>query len=289
MIIDFRVRPPIASFRRLSIYTNTQLKGLFDFHGGTPASAREQSLPMMFREMQQAGVVKAVVWGRTVDDPAESSSNDDVANIVADHPDVFVAGLAGICLRGSGQKVVADAVAEVDRALTQLKLRGITIEPMFGMKPAGSPDQERLYPIYERCEQLGGLLGLTISRGSGPDQDLSHCDPVHVDRIARTFPKLRIVVSHAFWPWTIESCGLAFRREHVYLLPDMYGVAMPGHTAWVELANTVSPDKVLFGSAYPIIGIPELVRGYLALPYRNEQIREMVLYRNAARLLGIAD
>src|SRR5581483_11019384 len=153
MIIDFRVRPPIASFRRLSIYTNTQLKGLFDFHGGTPASAREQSLPMMFREMQQAGVVKAVVWGRTVDDPAESSSNDDVANIVADHPDVFVAGLAGICLRGSGQKVVADAVAEVDRALTQLKLRGITIEPMFGMKPAGSPDQERLYPIYERCEQ----------------------------------------------------------------------------------------------------------------------------------------
>ena len=168
-------------------------------------------------------------------------------------------------------------------------LRGITIEPRLGMKPAGSPDQERLYPIYERCEQLGGVLGLTISRGSGHDQDLSHCDPVHVDRIARTFPKLRIVVSHAFWPWTVESCGLAFRREHVYLLPDMYGVGMPGHTAWVELANTVSPDKILFGSAYPIIGIPELVRGYRGLPYRNDEIRDMVMYRNAARLLGIAD
>jgi predicted TIM-barrel fold metal-dependent hydrolase len=288
MIIDFRVRPPIASFKRLSVYTNTALKGLFDFHGGTPASAREQSMPLMHAEMKQAGVSKAVVWGRTVDDPAESSTNDDVANIVAKYPDLFAGGLAGICLRGSGREVIEEAVAEVNRTITKLQLCGITIEPMFGMKPAGSPDQERLYPLYERCEQLGGILGLTISRGSGHDQDLSHCDPVHVDRIARTFPKLRIVVSHAFWPWTVESCGLAFRREHVYLLPDMYGVGMPGHTSWVELANTVSPDKILFGSAYPIVGIPELVRGYLALPYRSDAIRDMVMYRNAARLLGLS-
>jgi predicted TIM-barrel fold metal-dependent hydrolase len=96
-----------------------------------------------------------------------------------------------------------------------------------------------------------------------------------------------MVVSHAFWPHALASCGLAFRREHVYLLPDMYGVGMPGHTAWVELANTVSPDKVLFGSAYPIIDIPSLVRGYLSLPYRTEEIRNMVMYGNAARLLGI--
>ena len=287
MIIDFRVRPPLASFQRLSIYTNTWLKGLFDFHGGSPASAREKSMPLMREEMTRAGVVKAVVWGRTVDDPAESSTNDDVAAIVSQHPDVFPAGLAGICVRGSAQEAIAEAGAEVERAITKLGLRGITIEPMFGMKPAGPPDQERLFPIYERCEELGGILGLTICRGSGHDQDLSYSDPVHVDRIARAFPTLRIVVSHAFWPYAAESCGLAFRREHVYLLPDMYGVGMPGHMAWVELANTVSPDKVLFGSAYPVIDIPSLVRGYLALPYRNEAVRDAVMYKNAARLLGI--
>ena len=177
----------------------------------------------------------------------------------------------------------------LDRALTHLHLGGITIEPMFGMKPAGHPDQERLYPIYARCQELGGILGLTISRGSGHDQDLSYCGPVHVDRIAGAFPELKIVVSHAFWPYALESCGVAFRRQHVYLLPDMYSVGMPGHLAWVELANTVSPEKVLFGSAFPIVDIPALVRGYLALPFRSDDIREMVMYKNAARLLGIAD
>jgi uncharacterized protein len=287
MIIDFRVRPPIASFQRLSIYTSPWLKGLFEFHGEAPASAREKSLPLLREEMQRSGVVKAVVWGRTVDDPAESSTNDDVAAMVEQNSDIFAAGLAGVCVRGSSEEAIADAVGEVEKALIKLKLRGITIEPMFGMRPAGSPDQQRLYPIYERCEQLGGILGLTISRGSGHDQDMSYCDPVHVDRIARAFPKLRIVVSHAFWPYAVESCALAFRREHVYLLPDMYGVGMPGHTAWIELANTVSPDKVLFGSAYPIVDIPALVRAYLALPYRTDEIRNMIMYGNAARLLGI--
>ena len=287
MVIDFRERPPLASCRNLSIYTNTWLKGLFDFHGDAPASAREKSIELMREEMRRAGVVKAVVWGRTVDDPAESSTNDDVAQIVADHADIFAAGLGGICVRGHSREAIDAAVGEVERSITKLHLRGITIEPMFGMKPSGPPDQERLYPVYERCERLGGILGLTLCRGSGDDQDLSYSDPVHVDRIARTFPKLRIVVSHAFWPHTLASCGLAFRREHVYLLPDMYGVGMPGHMAWVELANTVSPDKVIFGSAFPIIDIPGLVRGYLGLPYRTKEIRDMVMYGNAARLLGI--
>lgn len=287
MILDFRVRPPLKSFARLSIYTNTWLKGLFDFHGGTPESARERSMTKLRSEMTQCGVTHAVVWGRAVHDPGESTTNEDVAAVVKEHNDVFVAGLGGICLRGDTGAAVAQAVADVDRAITTLGLKGITMEPMFGMKPVAHPNEEKFYPVYERCQQLGGILGLTICRGSGHDQDLSHSDPVHVDRVARAFPKLNIVVSHSFWPWVNESCGVAFRRDNVYLVPDMYGVGMPGHMAWVELVNTVAPHKVIFGSAYPIIGIKELVAGYLALPYNSAEVREMVMYKNAARLLGL--
>ena len=286
-IIDFRVRPPLKSFTRLSIYTNTWLKGLFGFHGAAPDSARHQSMSMLRSEMSECGVVKSVVWGRAVDDTETSTTNDDVSAIVRDNRDIFAAGFAGVCLRGTSNDAVAHAVEEVERALVALDLKGITIEPMFGMKPSTHPNDEKLYPIYERCERLGGILGLTVCRGSGSEQDLNDSDPVHVDRVARSFPNLVIVVSHAFWPWVNASCALAFRRNNVYLLPDMYGAQMPGHSAWVELANTVAPEKILFGSAYPVVGIKELVAAYKTLPYRSEEIRHMVMYGNAARLLGL--
>lgn len=245
-------------------------------------------MDLLRSEMQRAGVVKAVVWGRTVDDAKESTTNDDVAAIVKEHADIFPAGFAGIYVRDASEASIRQSVKDVEYALATLKLRGITLEPTFDQKGLAYADAERFYPAYERCAQLGGVLALTISRGSGSAQDLSHSDPVHVDRVARSFPNLPIVISHAFWPFVLESCGLAFRRDNVYLLPDMYGVGMPGHLGWVELANTVSPEKVLFGSAYPIVGINELVAGYLALPFKNDTVREMVMYKNAERLLGYA-
>ncbi|QHE89314.1 amidohydrolase family protein [Hydrogenophaga sp. BPS33] len=288
MIIDFRVRPPLGSFTKLSIYTNKWLKGLFAFHGEAPRSAQSESMELFREELQRAGVVKTVVWGRAVSDPAESTSNDDVAAIVAAHPDTFAAGLGGIFVRDNSQAAIDEAVKAVDHAITTLGMRGITLEPTFDQHGLAHPNDERFYPVYQRCAELGGILGLTVSRGSGKDQDLSHSNPVHVDRVARSFPTLPIVVSHAFWPFVEESCGLAFRRDNVYLVPDMYGVGMPGHLGWVELANTVSPEKILFASAYPIVGVEELVAGYLRLPFRNDTIRDMVMGGNAARLLGIS-
>lgn len=287
MIIDFRVRPPLGSFTRLSIYTNKWLKGLFAFHGDPPASAQQESIELLREEMKRAGIAKAVVWGRAVADPGESTDDGDVAAIVAAHPDMFAAGFGGVFVRDNSEAAISDAVAAVEHALTKLRLRGITLEPTFDQKGLAHPNDARFYPVYERCAQLGGILALTVSRGSGKDQDLSHSNPVHVDRVARAFPTLPIVVSHAFWPFVEESCGLAFRRDNVYLLPDMYGVGMPGHLGWVELANTVAPEKILFGSAYPIVGVEELVAGYLRLPFQTERIREMVMGGNAARLLKL--
>jgi predicted TIM-barrel fold metal-dependent hydrolase len=43
---------------------------------------------------------------------------------------------------------------------------------------------------------------------------------------------------------------------------------------------------MIFGSAYPYQGVPEMVNAYLNLPYRPE-VMEKVMYKNAARLLEI--
>ena len=63
---------------------------------------------------------------------------------------------------------------------------------------------------------------------------------------------------------------------------------MPGTTEWIEAANSHLQDRMIFGRAYPYQGVPEMVNAYLKHPYRPE-VMEKVMYKNAARLLGMED
>jgi predicted TIM-barrel fold metal-dependent hydrolase len=276
MIIDFRVRPPVRSFLNLRIFAQL---GTFAASVGRalPPSARERSMSALLQEMEASGITHGVIWSRATFDPNASSTNEDVAALVAEHVGRFT-GFGAVCVRDP-----ATAVADVDKAITELGLKGIVVEPGFHMPPLHA-DDPKLYPVYQRCQELGVLLAFTLSGLVG--SDLSYCNPVAVDRVAADFPHVSIVISHACWPWVTEGCGVAFRRQNVYLLPDVYGLGMPGHLQWVEAANTYLQDRLLFGSAFPVLGVPQMVEGYQGLPYR-EEVREKVLYQNAAKLLGL--
>jgi predicted TIM-barrel fold metal-dependent hydrolase len=281
-IVDFRLRPPLASFLRCGFFNDTSAP--FGWHSQLPASVQERSMPLLKEELHRAGVSAAVVWGRTTHDPDKSSTNDDVVDIIAAHPDLFLAGFAGLCPRFGH---ISEALRELDRVMKLPGIRGVTLEPGLGMSPLTTADDPMLFPLYERLQELGGILALTIARGSPPDQMLQHSDPNAVDRVAGSFPDLKIVVSHAFWPWVEHSCGLAFRRPNVFLQPDLYGMGMPGHLQWIEAANSYLEDRMIFGSAYPFLGVEAMVESYLRLPYKPH-VLEKVMGKNALRLLGQA-
>lgn len=279
-IIDFRLRPPTGTFLRCGFYAS--MENPFDWHSQWPESILERSLPKLKQEMKQANVTRAVLWGRATYQPEHSTDDKDVAQIRDAH-DEFVAAFGGVC---PTEDTMAQTLRDAEYALTVLGMKGITLEPSFGMRPLTTANDPMLYPLYDLLQDHNAILALTISRGSPPDQTLEHSNPEYVDRVARDFPRLKIVISHSFWPWVEHSCGLAFRRENVYLLPDLYGMAMPGHLGWVEAANTYLQDRMLFGSAYPFLGVGDMVDAYLKLPYRDAVI-EKVMCRNAENLLGL--
>lgn len=281
MIIDFRVRPPMRSFLNLSIYTQIGMVEKLvaePLLGALADSAREASLPKLMAEFAACQVAHSVVWGRAVPNSKESTPNDDIAAIVAESNGLY-SGLGGVCV---GRDIGA-AVVEVERIVTTLGLRGIALEPSLHEPPL-YVDDPRLYPIYQRCQDLGAIFATTMGAILGPD--LSHSHPQLIGHVAADFPKLKIVVSHGFWPWVEESCGITFRYPNIYLLPDAYGIGMPGFLHWVEAANTYLQDRLLFGSAFPVLGVKQAVDGYRKLPF-EEGILDKVMYTNAARLLGL--
>lgn len=279
-IIDMRCRPAY----------------LHDFFGATPGNAAFEAARWLNRrvgsredshftrsltaqgfigEVIEAGLKRAVVVGRHT--PAQQLPNDTIHQIVSGHEALL--GIAGVdpALQG-----VDAAVQEAERAIRSLGLAGIDIEPGFG-EPPRYADDPVYFPIYETC----AALGVPVFLMSGPTTpDARYNDPAPLARVAAAFPTLPIVCYHGFWPHVAEVIGIAFRHENILLVPDMYQF-LPGSQLYIDAANGFMADQLLFGSSYPFRPIRQSVNDLLGLGLRPE-VQDKVLYRNAARLFGIA-
>jgi uncharacterized protein len=225
-------------------------------------------------EVENAGLSHAVVVGRHT--PGQHLPNDTIHQIVHGHDRLL--GIAGVDPALQGEQA---AVAEAERAIRQLGLSGIDIEPGFGV-PARQPDDAVYYPIYETCAALGVPVFL-MSGPTTPDPRFN--DPAGVARVAADFPHLPIVCYHGYWPRVAEIVGIAFRHENVLVVPDMYQF-LPGSQLYIEAANGFMADQLLFGSSYPFRPIGQSIDDLHGLGLRPH-VLDKVLYGNAARLFGL--
>ncbi|EKZ96020.1 amidohydrolase family protein [Cupriavidus metallidurans] len=277
MIIDFRLRPPVGGFLDTLMYAAGERRDGFTRTVGFEPSpaAQQQSMELLLKEMDEAGVDKGVVVGRLAG-TLGSVSNEDVARIVRDYPQRFI-GAASIdpTNRVTACKTISDAVASGFKA--------INIEPGSYPIPMYADDR-RLYPIYAHCEDLGVPVIMMVGGTAGPD--LSYSDPVKTDRVLTDFPRLSVVVVHGGWPWVTEILHIAFRRPNMYLSPDMYFSRMPGWEEYVKAADSFLADRMLYASSFPFCPVRDYKQWFETLPIRRENM-EKVMGGNARRLLGI--
>ncbi len=236
---------------------------------------RSHTLEGYIAEVRDSGISSAVVVGR--DTPSLSIPNDRIHAITSPYPELI--GIASVDPQTRG---VAAALAEAERAVTQLGLRGINVEPGFG-SPAVAADDPQFLPVYEACVQLG----VPVFIMSGPTTpNFDHINPAAIGRVARQFPTLPIVVYHGCYPYVNEILGVAFRYENVHIVPDMY-IFQAGSSLYVEAANGFLRDQLLFGSSYPFRAMRQTVDDYLTLGFKDD-VLDHVFYKNAERLLKLA-
>jgi predicted TIM-barrel fold metal-dependent hydrolase len=277
MIIDFRLRPPLAGFLQTLMYSAGERRDGFTRTVGFEPSpaAQKQSMDLLLKEMDEARIDRGVVVGRLAG-VLGSVSNDDVRRIVGDHPKRFI-GAASIdpTSRVAACETITQAVKD------GFKL--INIEPGSYPVPMHADDR-RLYPIYAHCEDLKVPVIMMVGGTAGPD--LSYSDPVCTDRVLADFPKLNVVVAHGGWPWVTEILHLAFRRPNLWLSPDMYFSRMPGWEEYVKAADGFLADRTLYASSFPFCPVKGYKEWFERLPIREENHRK-VMGGNAQRLLGL--
>jgi uncharacterized protein len=207
--------------------------------------------------------------------------NSVVATACRDHPDAFV-GFGSVDPH-KGES----AVAELDE-IASLGLAGVKLHPSL---QAFAPDDERHWPIFERCQELGlaclfhtGTSGIGAGRPGGQGIRLDYSRPIRLDAPAAAFPELRVVAAHFGWPWHLEMLAIAAHKTNVYL--DISGWAPRYIPAEVvrELAGRLQ-DRFLFGSDYPFIS-PERCLSELEELELAPEVMEKLLRGNAEALLG---
>lgn len=246
------------------------------------------SIDAFFEEIGTAGITTAVsVSGQNpgarlgrFDLPARTTSNDTLADVQRNHPGRFIA-VGGI----DASNTFHHALDEIDRCAGELGIKAVTIEP--GRAPGCLINDERLYPIYEKCSQLEVAMILQTSGGLG-GKYVDYANPRYVEQVAEDFPHLHLICGHGCYPYVREAIVMASRRDNVWLSPDGYFFHM-GHEDWVKAINynlTGFADRFIFGSAYPLTAIGLFVENFMKVAW-NEEVLEKILFRNALSALRL--
>ena len=232
--------------------------------------------------------------------------NENIARICADHPDRFV-GLGTVPLQAP-----EFAVAELERAVKELGLRGVEICTNVNGDELSAP---RFRPFFAKAEELGVLIfmhpaGFTDGRRLSDHyfinvigNPLNSTVAVHhliFDGVLEDYPRLKIVVAHGggFLPAysgridhahgaRVDCRRVIKKKPTSYLRKLNFDTIVFTHHQLEYLASVWGSNHILLGTDYPYdMALPNAVR-FVESAALGERDKSLVLGLNAARLLGI--
>lgn len=286
-ILDMRLRPPIPAWTRGTVFRTAMHypRHFFTFKGAR--SAWTEDLDVLFQEMDSAGIRYGVLIGRASAGAGNLGGveNSEIVEAVTTYADRFL-GFLGVDLDD-----IPKGLAEIREYAAVENIKGISIEPGSAREPRWSDDPS-LAPIYEIALEYDlpvsiSLSGLLSVLGG---HDITWSSPVSIQRVAQRYPDLKIIVSHAAWPYAEEMVVVALACPNIYVSPDLYAATkgMICADTYVKGANLFLEDRTLFGTAYPVKDIQESLSDFLQMGWREEIIPK-ILWGNAAKLLKVAD
>ena len=274
-IIDFRFRPNtpeiINGIKNSSMFKATCEAIGFD-------KRVPQPLPEIVADLDRRGVELCVVSGRDCETTyGFPANNNSILEFCRAYPNKFL-GFWGIDPHKG-----MDAVREVEHVIKDLGMRGIATDPYLAHCP---PSDARYYPIYAKCVELGVPVFVTTAPPAQvPRAIMDYIDPRQIDVVARDFPELILIMSHGGYPFVNEAIFACMRNANVYMDLSEYELA-PMADVYVDALNKMIGDKVIFASAHPFIEQADAIQIYKNLNI-SEEVREKVMYKTAAKILGI--
>ena len=241
-------------------------------------------------------------------DPAEGLrlerlNNDYMAEMVAKAPDRLI-GIASVPLQD-----VDLAIKELERAVFDLKLRGVVVASRVNEMELGDP---ALRPFWKRAEAMQVPVfvhpagnpdprlrrhSLLISLGQPLEEAYAQTSLIY-DGVLDDCPNLKIAFAHGggFIPYYAGRFDWIYRRgstpqlKHdfsTYLKSFYYETVLFNIDVLEFLATKVDSSKIMLGSDFPF-GETHPVEFVMSSKVLSDEVKANILGANAAKFLGMS-
>jgi predicted TIM-barrel fold metal-dependent hydrolase len=241
-----------------------------------------------FAELYVKNDVHALLigWHPSTVNEGSRNSNEHVLELVAKHSDAFPGILASLDTNAADLTAVARYAAELVKNPT---VKGFKFHPP---DQGFYPNDKRFYDIWEVLQASGKpalfhvgftVLGANTDGGSGIALDYGR--PIHLDTLARDFPKMKIIAAHPGWPWEQELIGVVTHKKNLYVdtsgylaeqLPEVFLKAIGGRLQ----------DKALFGTDFPYVDLEKALISFNKMNFKPA-VQDKLLFANAQQLFGL--
>ena len=246
------------------------VSGLAETSGIAPAT--DGTLSGLRRKLAENGIDRAMLLPVATKPSQQTTINSWAADIMGD----------GLYCCGSLHPDSEDALSEAER-IKALGLRGVKFHSEY---QKFRPDEERMFPIYEKLSELG-LLAVFHGGWDPYSNDIIRAVPQSFAAVAETFPKLRIVAAHlgGMMLWDDVEKYTAGRYENLWFDVCVLSRYIEDDRL-LRIIRMQGAERVLFGSDCPWDEPSAEIAMIERLPLSQEE-KELIFYRNAERLLGI--
>jgi predicted TIM-barrel fold metal-dependent hydrolase len=204
---------------------------------------------------------------------------EKVIELIGDRKNLFILGSPQIMQRGSSE------LEKYQKLLEDGKIKGIKFFP--GHDPY-YPTDERCLPYYELCERLDVPVLFHTGENSGDSECAKWNDPKYIVEIAKKYPKLKVIITHYYWPKLDYCYEITKDVPNIYFelaaLADAEVIEKSGGIEKIRevLEKTISdrPDKVIFGTDWPMCKIEDHIGLVRSLGIRVD-VESGIFWENA--------
>ena len=201
--------------------------------------------------------------------------------------DVFV--VAGLSWEGFHP----DQLEEIGEFVREGRVKGLKLYP--GYEPF-YPGDAKFDPVYEFAARHKVPVMVHSGDTYAPSGKVKYSHPLHIDEVAVDHPDVNFVICHIGNPWIRDCMEVVYKNRNVFT--DISGLVLGNFSDRFEqymrkqlqemLLYGVEPDKVLFGTDWPISSMESYIEFIddIALPAKE---KKKILFENSVEVFRMKD